>query len=109
HAVSPRGGRPLVAVDCGAHAPEALLGELFGDSNKRGQLSLADGGTLVVTELERLDPALRARVLSTLSEWRRQSAAGKALAEVRLIIDIESAAENEDEAQAVAAMVQGAL
>jgi DNA-binding NtrC family response regulator len=110
HAVSPHAGGPLIVVDCGASAPEALQTELFSASaNGPGKVSLAEAGTLVLTGLERVDPALRARVLSALSDCTRGRDGGRTPVDVRLVIDIERTPENESDAQAIAAAAQQVL
>src|SRR5206468_7887582 len=59
HAASPRAGRPLVKVNCGAIVETLLLSELFGHERgaftgalqrKKGHFEAAQGGTLFLDE-----------------------------------------------------------
>ena len=77
HEESPRGGKPFVAVDCGALAENLLESELFGhekgaftgaDRKKEGQLKLAQGGTLFLDEVGNLPLGLQTKLLRVLQE-----------------------------------------
>lgn len=77
HALSPRRGRPLVKVNCGA-IPETLLeAELFGYERgaftgavgrKEGRFALADGGTLFLDEVGTLSLPIQAKLLRVLQD-----------------------------------------
>jgi DNA-binding NtrC family response regulator len=77
HQASPRAGRPMVVVDCGA-LPETLFeSELFGHErgaftgaagSRRGLLETADGSTCLLDEVAELSPALQVKLLRVLQE-----------------------------------------
>jgi PAS domain S-box-containing protein len=77
HELSPRSGKPFVAVNCGALPDTLLESELFGyeagaftgaDKNKPGRFALAEGGTLFLDEIGDVSPALQVRLLRVLQE-----------------------------------------
>ena len=77
HERSPRNGRPLVTVNCGA-VPEALFeSEFFGHvrgaftgalRDKAGRFELADGGTLFLDEIGEVPLPMQAKLLRVLQE-----------------------------------------
>ena len=77
HAHSPRRTGPFVTFSCGA-IPETLLeSELFGhvkgaftgaDYDKPGKIVTADGGTLLIDEINSATPALQLKLLRVLQE-----------------------------------------
>ena len=82
HDRSPRRGRPLVAVNCGALPDGLLEAEFFGhargaftgaDAARPGLLEAADGGTLFLDEVGELSPHGQALLLRALQdrEFRR--------------------------------------
>jgi DNA-binding NtrC family response regulator len=81
---SDRRGRPLVAVNCAALAPEMAEALLFGPE---GRFSEAHGGTLFLDEIGRLAPPLQARLLRLLQDGELDPAPGRRAArvDVRLI------------------------
>ncbi len=77
HALSPRNGRPFVALNCAAFPKELLESELFGHQkgsftgatdSKPGKFQLADGGTLFLDEIGDMDVALQGKILRALQE-----------------------------------------
>ena len=77
HAASPRAGRPLVAVNCGAIPANLFESELFGHKkgaftgaagDRVGRLEAADGSTLFLDEIGELPPAMQAALLRALQE-----------------------------------------
>lgn len=77
HNLSPRGSKPLVAINCAA-IPEGLLeSELFGHAkgsftgavqSRRGLFREASGGTLFLDEIGDLSLPLQAKILRVLQE-----------------------------------------
>jgi len=77
HGLSPRADKPFVTFSCGA-IPESLLeSELFGhvkgaftgaDYDKPGKVLAADGGTLLIDEINSATPALQLKLLRVLQE-----------------------------------------
>lgn len=96
HAMSPRAGKPFVAVNCGTLSREFLQSELFGHkrgaftgavADKEGLLAQAHGGTLFLDEVAELPTELQAMLLRFLQERRYRplgSVADRA-ADVRII------------------------
>ncbi|WP_340701137.1 sigma-54 dependent transcriptional regulator [Brevibacillus borstelensis] len=77
HSNSPRAGKPLIAVNCGAIPENLLESELFGyergaftgaTGQKPGMVELADGGTLFLDEVGELSPSLQVKLLRVLQE-----------------------------------------
>ena len=79
HRLSPRRGKPFIAVNCAA-LPESLLeSELFGHekgaftgatSLRRGMFELADGGTLFLDEIAEMPLPTQTRLLRVLESRR---------------------------------------
>lgn len=77
HDLSPRRGKPFIAVNCAA-LPETLLeSELFGHEKgsftgaaerRLGRFELADGGTLFLDEVGEMPPATQVKLLRVLEE-----------------------------------------
>ena len=78
HGVSPRAGKPFIAVNCAA-LPEGLIeSELFGHESgaftgarakgKKGLVLEANGGTLFLDEIGDMPPASQTRLLRVLAE-----------------------------------------
>ncbi|MFO0753273.1 MAG: sigma-54 dependent transcriptional regulator [Thermodesulfovibrionales bacterium] len=79
HRLSRRVGGPFVMVDIGA-LPETLVeSELFGyekgaftgaDKKKKGFFEIADGGTLLIDELQNMSPYVQGKLLRAVEEKR---------------------------------------
>ncbi|MEX2157372.1 MAG: sigma-54-dependent Fis family transcriptional regulator, partial [Gemmatimonadales bacterium] len=77
HALSPRRGKPFIAVDCAA-LPETLLeSELFGHEKgaftgaaerRLGRFELADEGTIFLDEVGEMPPATQVKLLRVLED-----------------------------------------
>jgi len=77
HDLSPRRGKPFIAVDCAA-LPETLLeSELFGHEKgsftgaaerRLGRFELADGGTIFLDEVGEMAPATQVKLLRVLED-----------------------------------------
>lgn len=75
HALSARADAPFVALNCATHPPDLIASELFGQmkagfpgaqAEKPGTLTLADGGTIYLDEIDALGPGLQAMLLQVL-------------------------------------------
>ena len=77
HNLSPRAGRPLVALNCAAVPEQLLEDELFGhvkgaftgaQGAREGRFEQADGGTLFLDEIGEMSLPLQAKLLRVLQE-----------------------------------------
>jgi two-component system, NtrC family, response regulator AlgB len=77
HALSPRGERPFVVVNCPTLSEELLASELFGHArgaftgavrDQAGRVEAAEGGTVFLDEIGEISPALQAKLLRFLQE-----------------------------------------
>jgi PAS domain S-box-containing protein len=77
HNLSQRGGKPFVAVNCGALPENLLESELFGHKagaftdakrDKPGRFQTADGGTLFLDEIGDMPLSLQVKILRALQE-----------------------------------------
>lgn len=95
HQSSPRAGRPFIAQNCAA-LPEGLLeGILFGTArggftgaeDRPGLFELADGGTLLLDEINSMPLSLQAKLLRVLQDGRvrRLGEARERTVDVRVI------------------------
>jgi transcriptional regulator with GAF, ATPase, and Fis domain len=96
HQISPRRGKPFVAVHCAALAENLLESELFGHekgaftgagSQRKGRFELADGGSLFLDEIGEISPAIQVKLLRVIQEREFERVGGtKAIAvDVRII------------------------
>jgi DNA-binding NtrC family response regulator len=107
HDFGPRGGNLFFALNCAAISPTLVESELFGHEKgaftgagerKRGLLELADGGTLLLDEINSTPPEVQARLLQFIQERRFVRVGGERIVsvDVRLLV-----ATNEDLARLV--------
>jgi DNA-binding NtrC family response regulator len=96
HYLSARSGRPWVAVNCAAIPTELAEAELFGHvrgafthahRDRAGLISEAEGGTLLLDEIDSLSPRAQGKVLRFLQEreYRRLGSDAVLRADVRVI------------------------
>lgn len=96
HAVSPRAGRPFVAVNAACFSATLLDSELFGHeagaftdarSARRGLLELASGGTLFLDEIAELPREIQPKLLRVLEghPFRRVGGEREIRCDVRLV------------------------
>jgi DNA-binding NtrC family response regulator len=96
HELSPRKGKPFVAVNCAA-IPETLMeSEIFGHEKgaftgaverRMGCFELADGGTLLLDEIGEMPSATQAKLLRVLedSKVRRLGSKNETAVDVRVL------------------------
>jgi DNA-binding NtrC family response regulator len=96
HAYSPRSGKPLIKINCGA-IPETLLeAELFGHEKgaftgairqRKGKIEAAEGGTLFLDEVGELTQPMQVKLLRVLqnNEFERLGSTTTLKADVRFI------------------------
>jgi two-component system response regulator AtoC len=79
HALSPRGKRPVRAVNCATLTGEMLASELFGHvrgaftgaiKDRKGLFVLADGGSIFLDEIAEVPLEIQAQLLRVLQEKR---------------------------------------
>ncbi|MCG8425937.1 MAG: sigma 54-interacting transcriptional regulator, partial [Chromatiales bacterium] len=77
HRLSPRHESPFIAIDCGAMPDSLLESELFGHvkgaftgaiSNKKGLFEAANGGTLLLDEINDITLTFQAKLLRVIQE-----------------------------------------
>jgi two-component system response regulator PilR (NtrC family) len=107
HFNSPRAGKPLVDINCGALPEHLVESELFGHvkgaftgagESKKGLFETAHGGTLFLDEVQSLKPDLQAKLLRALQERVIRRVGGRENIEVDVRV---VAATNQDIAMAV--------
>ncbi len=86
HSQSPRGKKPLVAVNCAAIPEELIESELFGhekgsftgaDKAKIGKFELADRGALLLDEIGDMSLKTQAKILRILQEQTFEKVGGR--------------------------------
>jgi DNA-binding NtrC family response regulator len=87
HDLSPRSGRPFLAVNCAALAESLLESELFGHekgsftgatSLRKGHFEIADRGTLFLDEVAEMPTATQVKLLRVLEEREFMRVGGSA-------------------------------
>lgn len=97
HDASKRAHRPFVAVDCSVHSAETLEQELFGIAESSGgqttvrqpgRLELADGGTLLLDNVDCIALPLQRRLAAVLQDQRyeREGTGDRVRFDVRVIL-----------------------
>ena len=89
HSMSQRAGKPLVTLRCGGLSSELLERELFGADGNDGMLARAEGGTLLLTEMEKLDGPGRDALAHDLSGRIASGARRGKRADVRLLVSLD--------------------
>ena len=102
HHSGPRGGGPLVEVNCAALPRDLMEAELFGHEagaftgakgRRRGLIEQASGGTLFLDEIGELEPDLQAKLLKAIEDKRVRRLGG----EREVAVDVQViAATNQD-------------
>jgi two-component system NtrC family response regulator len=96
HTLSPRAGKVLITVNCGALTESIIESELFGHEKgaftgahqrRIGRFEQADGGSLFMDEIGELSPSVQVKLLRFLQEGEFQRVGGSQVlrADVRLI------------------------
>jgi len=96
HYQSVRKSKPFIPVNCGALPDELFENELFGhlkgaytnaSSNEKGLIAEAEGGTLLLDEVDALSPAAQIKLLRFLQsgEYRPLGSSRPVVADVRII------------------------
>jgi transcriptional regulator with PAS, ATPase and Fis domain len=87
HAMSPRAGKPLVAINCAAIPATLIEAELFGHErgsftgalrSREGVFERANGGTLLLDEITEMPLDLQSRLLRVLETKRLSRVGGNA-------------------------------
>ena len=97
HELSPRAGKPFVALDCGTLSRELAGSELFGHvkgaftgalQDKEGHFEMAEGGTLFLDEIGNLSLEVQAALLRVIQERKYKRVGGnkEIPADVRIIV-----------------------
>jgi len=96
HELSPRKGRPFIAINCSALPDTLLESELFGykagaftdaKKDKPGKFAMAEGGTLFLDEIGDVSAAVQSKLLRVLQEKTFEPLGGTAQvqAHVRIV------------------------
>jgi len=90
HQGSPRRERRFERVRCGAAPGAVLEAEIFGVPGAAGAVERADGGTLLVDEIDLAPPAVQLRLLRLLQERRFERIEGRPQrADVRVVAAVD--------------------
>lgn len=91
HEHGPRAAGPFRRVDCAAAPPTDLAREIFGSGADGGMLDRAAGGTLLLTNVDRLADAQQERLLGAIRDgvWRPLGAADPLDLDMRLVATVE--------------------
>jgi Nif-specific regulatory protein len=85
HHASPRKNGPLIKIDCSTIPQELMESELFGHEkgaftgatdSHTGRFEQAQGGTVFLDEIANLSPAIQAKLLGVLQDFRIQRVGG---------------------------------
>ncbi|MTI61648.1 MAG: PAS domain S-box protein [Firmicutes bacterium] len=103
HSASRRNNRPFIAQNCAALPKDLLEGLLFGTEkggftgarSRAGLFEDADGGSILLDEINAMDPALQAKLLRVLQEKKVRRIGGQKEIDinVRIIATINESAE----------------
>ena len=96
HNLGKRASKPLVTINCGALPAELAENELFGHKDgaftgakavKKGLIAMAEGGSLLLDEIDSLPYSVQAKLLRFLQEktYRPLGSTQESLADVRII------------------------
>lgn len=89
HENGPRGDKPFLRLDCAGGDTSTLSWELEGAAGdgSGGLLARADGGTLVLSDVAALPPALQMEMLRLVRDgsWRRRSDGGEQPLDIRIV------------------------
>jgi len=89
HEIGPRGAQPFLRLDCAGGDSATLAWELEGQAGdgSGGLLARAAGGTLLLTGIEALPPALQMEVLRLIRDgvWRRRLDGSEHPLDVRVV------------------------
>lgn len=97
HSLSPRKGKPFIAVNCGALPDSLLESELFGykagaftdaKKDKPGRFALAEGGVIFLDEIGDTSPAMQVKLLRVIQEkeYEPLGSTNGVRADVRIIV-----------------------
>jgi len=109
HAMSRRAGKALITFRCGSMEPEQLDRALFGEDGASGELSNAEGGTLLVSQLERLTVARCDELVGELVQRCLSRGSAAPSADVRVLFSIDVDQAGHDAANELAETLQGAF
>lgn len=82
HEMSPRRGRPFLAINCGSLSPSLMESEMFGhakgaftgaDRQHSGKFSDVADGTMFLDEIDTLDPVMQAKLLRVIESREFES------------------------------------